>query len=81
MADPMRADHRFMQSVITSSFAGLGVDPTPSDLDRVGQVFQKAGGRWEQVFLGNVAAVNLLKKTLKVAIQRGHVTKSPDWGA
>ena len=81
MADttPIRADYRIMKDILTTSFGQAGVSPTPKDLDLVSKVFLRAGGSWEQVFLGSVKDVALLKKTLKAAIDGKHMTLSPVW--
>lgn len=76
---PIRADYRIMREILASSFAKAGVSPTPGDLDVVASVFKKAGGTWERVFRGSVRDVNLLKKTIKVAIDSGRLTKSSQW--
>ncbi len=78
--DPIRADYRFMRDILTSSYAKAEVSPTPVELDLVASVFKKAGGSWEKVFRGSVKDVALLKKTIKVAIDGGRMTKSPKWG-
>ena len=77
---PIRAYHRLMQTMVSSSHRKAGVKPTPEELDRVSRVFQKAGGSWEQVFLGSVDDLVLLKKTLGVAVKAGVFSKSPTWG-
>lgn len=77
--DVLRADHRFMKEVITSSFSGEGLAPLPEELDLVARVFAKAGGTWSGVFLGSVRDVTLLKKVMKIAVKRGLLTKSPKW--
>jgi hypothetical protein len=76
----IRADYRLMRDIISTSFSKAGVSPTPSELDLVSHVFAKAGGTWERVFLGSFKDVTLLKKTIKVAIDSGRMTKSPKWG-
>lgn len=81
MADEvLRADHRMMKEIITSSFAGKGLVPRPEELDLVARVFAKAGGKWERVFLGSVRDVALLKDVMKIAVKRDLITKAPQWG-
>lgn len=77
---PIRADYRFMQELLTTSFASAGVSPTPKDLDLVARVFQQAGGSWVRVFKGSAKDVSLLKKTLKTAIAGGRLTRASKWG-
>lgn len=55
------------------------VDPTPKELNRVSKVFKLAGGSWERLFQGSIADVELLKRTIKVAVKRGVFTKAPKW--
>lgn len=77
---PVRAHHRLLKEILSSSFSGSGVAPTPDELDLVSRVFQRAGGSWVRVYSGSVRDVTLLKKTLKVAVSKGHFTKASNWG-
>ena len=69
-----------MQEVVNTSFGKAGVSPTPEDFKYLSAVFARAGGSWIRLFRGSVSDVGLLKKVLKVAIDKGKVTKSPKWG-
>lgn len=77
---PLRAHHRLLKEILSSSFSDAGVSPTPEELDLVSKVFQRAGGSWVRVYGGAVRDVTLLKKTLKVAVAKNHLTKAPKWG-
>lgn len=75
---PSRADHRFLRKLASILFGGK-TDPSPEDLDLVCRVFRLAGGSWEHLFLGSTRELTLLKKILKVAYRKGHLTKAPEW--
>jgi hypothetical protein len=77
---PLRADHRFLREIVSSSLGGK-VESMPEDFDRISRVFHRLGGSWERIFKGSPADIALLKKTVKVAYKGGMLTKSPDWGA
>jgi len=77
---PVRADHRLMRALLKTGHKKAGVSPTPEELDRVAKVFVKAGGSWERVFKGSIDDVELIKRTLKVAVKQGYFTKAPKWG-
>jgi hypothetical protein len=55
-------------------------DPRPEELDRAGKVFILAGGSWERLFKGSVRDMTLLKKTIKVAVEKGVFTSPAKWG-
>jgi hypothetical protein len=55
------------------------VKPTPAELDRVSRVFCRSGGSWEQLFLGSVDDLVLLKKVVKVAVKAGSLSKASSW--
>jgi len=74
---PSKASYRLMKSLLGSQKQKCA--PTPKELDRVSEVFRLAGGSWERVFKGSVTDLNLLKKTIKVAIETGAVTKALKW--
>ena len=78
-ASPMRAHHRFLKNMTKTFFGDKGVDPTPEEFDLVASVFSRAGGSWERLYGGSVDDVNLLRKTLQIAIKGGHISKSSDW--
>lgn len=75
MAVPMRANHRMLKSLLSLSGKG-SFDPRPEELDRISQVFKRAGGSWRGVFQGSSDDVLKLKKVVKVAIQKKLVTTS-----
>ena len=74
---PVRADHRFIKRVL-STMKGQVVE-IPGEFSRVSRVFSKAGGSWERLFLGSAEDVELLRKVIKVAHKRGHLTKKRSW--
>lgn len=75
--EPSRADHRFIKKVMESTFEDAA--HVPEEFDLVVRVFKKAGGSWKRIFLGSVADITLLKKIIKVALNKGRVTKKPKW--
>jgi len=77
---PLRADHRFLKKVLAISLGGK-VEHVPAELDRISQVFQKAGGRWSRLFQGSPRDFHLLRKVVKVAYDKGYLTKKYKWGA
>jgi len=77
---PLRAHHRLLKEILSSSFSDAKVAPSPEELDLISRVFQRAGGSWVRVYGGSVRDVTLLKKTLKVAVAKGHLSKAPNWG-
>jgi hypothetical protein len=76
---PTKANHRMMKSLVDSSPNKDKIAPRPEELDLVAKVFQLAGGSWERVFLGSADDVNLLKKTIKIAAEKGVFTKAARW--
>ena len=77
---PVKASHRFLQKFISINLSGK-VEHVPSEFDRVVRVFRKAGGRWEGIFRGNPRDIDLLKRVLKVAYEKGYLTRKEKWGA
>jgi len=45
------------------------------EYNKISEVFQKAGGSWEKLFLGSTDEMSLLRKTVKAAISTGIVSK------
>ena len=77
---PVKASHRFLRKLLSITLSGK-VEQVPSELDRVGRVFRKAGGSWEGIFKGNPRDIDLLKRVLKVAYEKGHLTRKEKWGS
>jgi hypothetical protein len=71
---PNRADFRLIKKIIETSHSGK-VEYRSSEFERVSSVFTKAGGSWESVFRGSPEQIAFLKKLIKVAIQKGFLTK------
>lgn len=74
---PVSAHHRLMRNLVATSLKGY--KPTPEELDRVGRVFQKAGGSWVDAFLGSADAIALLRQVIRVAAKNDLLSKSPKW--
>jgi hypothetical protein len=79
-SNPVKASHRFLLTVATSLMGGgKSYRPTPAELDRVSQVFVRAGGSWARLFRGSVDDVTLAKRVMRVAAKQGYLTPQPDW--
>jgi hypothetical protein len=75
---PSRADYRLVRKLLESSYSGQ-VDHTQKGYDLIIQVFAKAGGSWERLFMGSSKDVSLLKKVIRVAFSKGYLPKSTQW--
>ena len=76
--EPVRADHRFLKKIIDGSF-GKEIEQVPEEFDKISRWFSKAGGSWERIFLGSPKDISLLKKVVKVAIDKNMLTKKQSW--
>lgn len=75
--DPTRADHRYIQYQIKNFMNKKPVVEDPDEYDHVCRVFRRAGGSWERLFKGSVADVLLLRRILKLAVQKGYISRAP----
>jgi hypothetical protein len=75
---PIRADYRFLQTLMQSTLGGK-VEQVPKEFEMLSRVFVKAGGSWERVFAGSPGDVNLLKRLLRRAYETNHLTKKYQW--
>lgn len=73
-SEPIRADHRFIQKLLGSSFGGK-VAPGPEDFEMLTRVFRKVGGSWQRIFQGSPADITLLKLVLRSALDRSLLKK------
>jgi len=76
---PVKANHRFMQKMMSVVLSGK-VEHVPAEFDLISQVFKKAGGSWEKLFHGSPQEFSLLRKVMKVALDKGYLTKKQQWG-
>jgi len=76
---PLRADHRYIQKLLSVVLGGK-VEDVPEEYDRISKVFVKAGGSWAGIFHGSPLHVQKLKKVIKIAYDKGHLTKKYQWG-
>jgi type IV secretory pathway VirB6-like protein len=76
--EPIRADHRFIQQLVNSSFKGK-MEAIPDEFTKLSQWFSNAGGSWEHLFQGSPNEIQLLKKVIRVAIRYHLVTKKHKW--
>lgn len=74
---PSRADYRFLQKLMESSFEGA--EQIPAEFDLVLRVFKKTGGSWERIFKGSDQDITLLKRIIKVALKQKKITKKYEW--
>jgi len=77
---PTAAYHRLLQAILKTHFDGENLQPSPRELDRVSNVFTKAGGTWVGAFKGSIDDIELLKKVIKIAVKKGVLSKAPKWG-
>lgn len=73
---PFRADYRIIRKLIDSSYKVVHL---PEEYDLIVSVFGRAGGSWEALFRGDIDQIRLLKKVIKVAYRKNHLTKAPSW--
>lgn len=76
-SDPTRADHRYIKYQLKNFLNKKPVLEDPREYDRVCNVFHRAGGSWERLFKGSVRDVVLLRRILKLAIEKGYLSKAP----
>lgn len=76
---PAKAYHRLMRSLV--KMAHKGVDAKPEEFDRAAEVFTLAGGSWERLFKGSVDDLNLLKRVVKVAVEKEVFSKASKWAS
>ena len=76
---PVRFDHRLIKKVL-STMDKVKVVAIPSEFSRVSRVFCKAGGSWERLQQGSQEEVELLRRVIKVAYDKGYLTRKEKWG-
>ena len=75
---PVRADHRLIKKLMSISLGGE-VEYLPDEFDLIAEIFMKAGGSWEKAFQGSPSDLTKLKKVIKMADQKGYLTKKIQW--
>lgn len=75
---PLKAHHRFLRKVIDVSLPNK-VEHRMSEYELINRVFQEAGGSWEEIFLGDIDHISLLKKIVKVAFKKNFFTRRDTW--
>ena len=78
--EPVYAHHRILRELTHISHEDDKVAPTPEEFNRISRVFRRRGGSWIRLYQGSIEDMTLLKLTLKVAIEKGFVTKASSWG-
>ena len=73
---PVRADYRVLKKILDSSYKVVHL---PEEYDLIIAVFGRAGGNWEGVFVGDIDAIRLLKRIVRVAYKRKYLTRAPAW--
>ncbi len=76
---PGKAYARLILDLVQSGRGKSKLDPRPEEIDVVARVFTRAGGSWERLFRGSIDDMTLLKKTVRVAVERGMFTSSSQW--
>ena len=66
---PTKAHHRFLRKILDISLSGK-IEHRVGEYELINRVFQKAGGSWEAIFLGDTTHIGLLKKIVKVAFKK-----------
>lgn len=80
MSKPNRSDYRLIQRLMKiQAKKGKGVSPTSEDFDKVNRAFYRLGGSWEMIFKGDTDSMSLLKKIIKVGIEKELFTKKNTW--
>lgn len=75
---PLRADYRYLQTLMQSILGGK-VEQVPEEFDMISRVFKKAGGSWRRVFGGSPGDIDLLKRLLRRAFEKGYLTRKFQW--
>lgn len=75
--EPTRADYRKMLVLLREKKDEF--DPTPDELGKLSRVFVRCGGSWEKLSKGDPSQVVRLRKVLKVACDRGYISKKKEW--
>lgn len=77
---PIRADQRFIQKLIKSTISEK-VESIPEEYNRIAYVFNRSGGSWSRLFHGSPEDIGLLKKVIKVAFDKGYLSKRHKWSS
>lgn len=64
-----RADYRMIKSILSIQ-GSPKLRLTSAQLNRIGDVFEQAGGSWFRLFSGDIDDVVLLKKVVRVATKK-----------
>jgi hypothetical protein len=78
---PVYAHHRLLKELVRANHGSDKLEPKADEFDKVAQVFKRAGGSWVRLYRGSVKDLALLRKVLKIAVKKGHVSKAPEWEA
>lgn len=78
--DATRSDHRFIVYLLKTFMKKKKVLHDPKEFERVTSVFAKAGGSWERLFKGSARDINLLRRVVRVAVEKGVISKAPQLG-
>lgn len=76
---PKRADFRVIREVAGSILKNK-VEYVPSEFEEISTVFMRAGGSWFRLFRGSIEDIELLKRVIKVAYDKGYMTRKQGWG-
>lgn len=79
MSNLLQADHILIKRLMKiQAKKGKKVDPKKKDFDKVSKTFSRLGGSWEKIFKGDTQQMTLLKKIIKVGIEKELFTKKED---
>lgn len=75
---PSRSDFRLLKKLVSALYGGK-VEQCPDEFDIISKVFVRAGGSWVRLHTGSFEEMNLLKRVVRVAYKKGHLTRSQGW--
>ena len=79
MSKPNRSDYRLIQRLMKVQSKKKGVYPTQADFDKIIRAFHHFNGSWEKLFKGSTSDLSLLKKIIKVGVEKDLFNKSKTW--
>jgi hypothetical protein len=71
---PSAAAHQIIMKVLESSF-GEEVVHIQKEYDHVVGAFEAGGGSWYRFHRGSVEDIQLLKRLVKAAVKKGHISR------
>lgn len=69
-----KAYQGFIRQIIKVSFSKK-IRNHPENIEKIAEIFDKAGGSWEKIFLGSPEEISFLKKVIKKATDKNLLEK------